>query len=101
MTGIITFDDNLEIGYVFLYPGAENVQVAETVELKVNPFINLDLDEQGNIIGIELFKEPVVKKYEFAGVSFCFSDQDYKHFIGFDVLDLNRYSLEKLYQLVK
>lgn len=121
----INFDEELELGYIYIFPKKYKYKIEETEELEVNPFISLDIDNEKKIVGLELFGEEVqglknvvsednkytktpnkysfrinekevVSKYTFLGIEFCFSEDDYKSFVGFDIIDLKKYPENKL-----
>ncbi|WAA12077.1 DUF2283 domain-containing protein [Fervidibacillus halotolerans] len=121
----ISFDHESGFGYIYVFTKKYKYTIEETEELEVNPFISLDIDTEGKIVGLELFGEEalglknlvkekniytknehkysfrmnekeVVSKYHFLGIDFLFSKEDYKGFIGFDIIDLERYPENKL-----
>lgn len=96
-----------------------------TIELEVNEYLELDIDEVGRIIGIEFFRPVISKlskkagstkfykkngekfsfrltekdiksKFNFKGIDFCFADNDFQEFVGFDVVDIKKYNGESL-----
>ncbi len=112
----IEFDDDVKIGYVYIVNKKYKYKIDETEELEVNPFLNVDIDKNGIIIGIELFEEEALglkeilnnkkrmfiespegysfrmsqkevrSKFVFRGLRFCFSNVGYKGLIGIDII---------------
>ncbi|AAY60588.1 DUF2283 domain-containing protein (plasmid) [Bacillus cereus] len=54
---LITYDKEAKMGYIHLIPLYSNSHIEFTDELDENPKIMLDIDNQGRIVGIELFGE--------------------------------------------
>lgn len=121
----INYDKEVDIGYFYVFSKKYKYTIEETEELEVNPFLSLDIDEKKAIVGIELFGEEaseiknlvneehtytkkasgislrinekeVTSKYSFLGIDFCFARDDYKGFVGFDVVDNEKYPEDKL-----
>ncbi|QCS54466.1 DUF2283 domain-containing protein [Priestia flexa] len=130
MDARITYDTDAKLAYLYLFPASASYQIQETEELEVNPSLQLDIDSEGRIVGIELFgmlaekiaplsgaehiytmhdemfsfylsSQEVHATFVFNGIKFCFADADYQDFVGFDVIDSNLYERQLLMQLVK
>ncbi|ASV67491.1 MULTISPECIES: DUF2283 domain-containing protein [Cytobacillus] len=116
----IEFNKEVKIGYIQVIKEIKAGMVHETDELKVNPYINLDLDKDNRIIGLEIFRDEanalknasskdnfylkrdnmyslrlndneVASRYSYLGLEFCFSEENHRGFIGFDILDISKY----------
>ncbi|KYG29603.1 SRPBCC family protein [Alkalihalobacillus trypoxylicola] len=124
----ISYDQEHHLGFIHLFSSEFDYEFEKTEELEVNPLINIDLDTIGRIVGIELFENPAKKlkevsktnlyiyadnKYSFrlsneevaniykiAGIEFCFADEDFNEFIGFDIVDLSLYPTYELDKLL-
>ena len=121
----ITFDKKLRLGYLYLFPEDYSYKIHETKELDSNPFLELDFDELGRVVGIELLDfetlslsqvmsknicyekksncvslrlndVPIESTTTFAGIKFHFSEANYTGFIGFDIIDLDKYPIQDL-----
>lgn len=57
--------------------------------------------EHSEVFQFRLSADKVVKKFRFKGIDFCFSDQEYNNFVGFDIVDLKRYDKNILLKLTK
>ncbi|AQX56651.1 DUF2283 domain-containing protein (plasmid) [Priestia flexa] len=116
----IDFNKEVEIGYIQVIKEIKAGMAHDTEELEVNSYINLDLDKENRIIGLEIFRDEanvlknapskddiyikngnmyslrlndneVVSRYSYLGIEFCFSEENYRGFIGFDILDITKY----------
>uniref|UniRef100_UPI00403FA420 hypothetical protein n=1 Tax=Aeribacillus sp. FSL k6-2211 TaxID=2954608 RepID=UPI00403FA420 len=56
--------------------------------------------KNGNTFSFRLSEQEVKNKFQYKGINFCFSDKEFEHFIGFDIVDLNKYNEHALEQLV-
>ncbi|PCK22798.1 hypothetical protein CEY02_03085 [Bacillus pumilus] len=105
----ITYDQTIDIGYIYITPSTENVSIKETIELDVNECINVDIDQENRVAGLELFAEEaevlrhtpvyedeyslrltdqdVLSTYHLSGVEFHFSKPDHQGLIGFKLVD--------------
>ncbi len=130
MTIRMTYDQEAEMGYLYLFPETFTPAIEETDELEENEFLNVDVDQEGRIVGIECFNEEAnviraVHSQAFLyaehtdrfslrlrntipkssshlqGVTFYFAESDHTGFIGFDILDLERYPVDVLRTLVQ
>lgn len=130
MTIRMTYDQEAEMGYLYLFPETFTPVIEETDELEENAFLDVDVDQEGRIIGIEFFDEEanVIRDvladaflYEeqadrfslrlrnmvpksschFQGVTFHFAETDHTGFIGLDILDLERYPVDVLRTLAQ
>ncbi|TDU10774.1 MULTISPECIES: DUF2283 domain-containing protein [Bacillus] len=57
MKRTITYEQNIDIGYIYITPQAEHMKIKETIELDVNECVNVDIDQEGRVAGLELFAE--------------------------------------------
>ncbi|MGG4266424.1 DUF2283 domain-containing protein [Peribacillus simplex] len=125
MESSITFDKEAELAYLYTLPSSVQYKVKSTDELEVNEYLELDIDEDGRIVGIEFFgpitsklskivgskkiyreneekfsfrltEEEIKSKFNYNGIDFCFSDDDFQEFVGFDVVDVKNYNEEFL-----
>ncbi|WP_410502809.1 DUF2283 domain-containing protein [Exiguobacterium acetylicum] len=125
MTIRMTYDQEAEMGYLYLFPGTFTPAIKKTDELEANEFLNVDFDHEERIVGIEFFNEEadVIRDvhskaffYEeladrfslrlrntipkstclLQGVTFYFAEIDHTGFIGLDILDLERYPVDVL-----
>jgi len=125
MTIRMTYDQEAKMGYLYLFPETFTPVIEETDELEENAFLNVDVDQEGRIVGIECFdKEADVIRdvhadaflYEeqadrfslrlrntipkstclFQGVTFYFAETNHTGFIGLDIMDLERYPVDVL-----
>lgn len=125
MTIRMTYDQEAEMGYLYLFPETFTPAIEETDELEANACLNVDVDQEERIVGIEFFDEEadVIRDvraqsffYEeladrfslrlrntipkstclFQGVTFYFAETDHTGFIGLDILDLERYPIDIL-----
>lgn len=130
MTIRMTYDQEAEMGYLYLFPKTFTPVIEDTDELEENAFLSVDIDQEGRIVGIEFFNEEanVIRDsladaflYEeqatcfslrlrnmvpkssclLQGVTFYFAETDHTGFIGFDILDLERYPVEVLRTLAQ
>lgn len=95
--------------------------------MKLIDYITVDIDSNDRVVGIELcdylvtkvqklsgekkyIREKPVQKYlsleyhlirEFKGIVFCFSDENYRDLVGFDILDLKKYDKDLLLKMTK
>ena len=105
----ITYEQSIDIGYIYLTPRARHVKIKETIELDVNECINADIDPKGRVAGLELFAEEsevlrntpiyedklslrltdqeILSTYHWSGIKFHFSTSDHKGLIGFSIVD--------------
>ena len=119
MTKRISFDKEAVLGYIKVVRDIRNGSVEVTDELDINPFISIDLDRENRIVGLEVFGEEtkylenasqqdiylkntdvyslrlndkkVVSRFTYLGIDFCFSENDYKGFVGYDIIDFTKY----------
>ncbi|OLP64695.1 hypothetical protein BACPU_22850 [Bacillus pumilus] len=113
MKRTITYEKKIDIGYIFVIPGLKQLKINETIELDTNECINVDIDHDYRIVGLELFAEEadvlrhtpvqddmyslrftdqnILSTYHFLGVDFHFSKPDHEGFIGFDIVDQLKY----------
>jgi len=125
----ITYDNEAKLAYLYIFPADFPYDIECTEELEVNEFLVLDIDHHERIVGIEFFgpaahqlsklagaekiykkngntfsfrlsEQEVKNKFQYKGINFCFSDKEFEHFIGFDIVDLNKYNEHALEQLV-
>lgn len=130
MTIRMTYDQEAEMGYLYLFPETFTPAIEETDELEENEFLNVDVDQEGRIVGIEFFNEEAnviraVHSQAFLyaehtdrfslrlqntipksschlqGVTFYFPETDHTGFIGLDILDLERYLVDVLRTLAQ
>ena len=130
MTIRMTYDQEAKMGYLYLFPETFTPAIEETDELEENEFLNVDVDQEGRIIGIEFFDKEVdvirdvhtdTFLYEkradrfslrlrntipkstchLQGVTFYFAEPDHTGFIGLDILDLERYPVDVLRTLAQ
>ncbi|MCM2990292.1 DUF2283 domain-containing protein [Bacillus safensis] len=112
----ITYEQNIDIGYIYITPQAEHLKIKETIELDVNECVNADIDKEGRVAGLELFAEEskvlrnvpvyeddlslrltdqeVLSTYHLSGIEFQFSTPDHKGLIGFNIVDPLRYNVK-------
>ncbi|MFJ5672397.1 DUF2283 domain-containing protein [Bacillus safensis] len=112
----ITYEQNIDIGYIYITPQAEHVKIKETIELDVNECVNVDIDQEGRVAGLELFAEEsevlrntpvyeddlslrltnkeILSTYHLLGVEFQFSTPDHNGLIGFTIVDPIRYNVK-------
>lgn len=57
MTIRMTYDQKAKMGYLYLFPETFTPAIEETDELEENEFLNVDVDQEGRIVGIEFFNE--------------------------------------------
>ena len=125
MTIRMTYDQEAEMGYLYLFPETFTPAVEETDELEENECLNVDFDQEERIVGIEFFDEKAdlirdVRAQSFfyeeladrfslrlrnktpkstcllQGVTFYFAETDHTGFIGLDIMDLERYPIDVL-----
>ena len=125
MTIRMTYDQEAEMGYLYLFPETFTTAVEETDELEENECLNVDFDQEERIVGIEFFDEEAdlirdVRAQSFfyeeladrfslrlrnktpkstcllQGVTFYFAETDHTGFIGLDIMDLERYPIDVL-----
>ena len=130
MTIRMTYDQEAEMGYLYLFPETFTPAVEETDELEENECLNVDVDQEERIVGIEFFNEEAnviraVHSQAFLyaehtdrfslrlqntipksschlqGVTFYFAETDHTGFIGLDILDLERYLVDVLRTLAQ
>ncbi|MGX9292359.1 DUF2283 domain-containing protein [Bacillus sp. A015] len=111
----ITYDQTIDIGYIYITPPAENVKINETIELDINECVNVDIDQKDRVAGLELFAEEaevlrhapvhedeyslrftdqdVLSTYHLSGIEFQFSTPDHKGLIGFQIVDPLKYNV--------
>ncbi|KUF25331.1 DUF2283 domain-containing protein [Bacillus sp. G1(2015b)] len=114
MKRTITYEQSIDIGYIYITPQSERLKIKETIELDVNECINVDIDKEDRVAGLELFAEEsevlrnapvyedhlslrltdqeVLSTYHLSGVEFQFSTPDHKRLIGFTIVDPLRYN---------
>lgn len=113
----ITYEQSIDIGYIYITPQSERLKIKETIELDVNECINVDIDKEDRVAGLELFAEEsevlrnapvyedhlslrltdqeVLSTYHLSGVEFQFSTPDHKRLIGFTIVDPLRYNITR------
>ncbi|MCK1974453.1 DUF2283 domain-containing protein [Bacillus safensis] len=113
----ITYEQSIDIGYIYITPQSERLKIKETIELDVNECINVDIDKEDRVAGLELFAEEsevlrnapvyedhlslrltdqeVLSTYHLSGVEFQFSTPDQKRLIGFTIVDPLRYNITR------
>lgn len=125
MKSRITYDSAAQRAYVYVLPSGVKYEIESTDELEVNSSLELDIDQNDRVVGIEFFGQPVSKvsklagskkiykkiedvftlrfseeivktKFRFKGIDFCFADNEFKEFIGIDVVDLDKYDKDLL-----
>ncbi|WP_214727986.1 DUF2283 domain-containing protein [Exiguobacterium sp. s168] len=130
MTIRMTYDQKAKMGYLYLFPETFTPAIEETDELEENEFLNVDVYQEGRIVGIEFFNEEAnviraVHSQAFLyaehtdrfslrlqntipksschlqGVAFYFAETDHTGFIGLDILDLERYPVDVLRTLAQ
>lgn len=116
MKRTITYDQTIDIGYIYLIPPRIGT-IKETIELDVNECVNVDIDKEGRVAGLELFAEEakvlkhtpvyedelslrftdqeVLSTYHLLGIEFLFSTPDHEGLIGFTIVDPLRYHIKK------
>jgi len=112
----ITYEQNIDIGYIYITPQAEHMKIKETIELDVNECVNVDIDKDGRVAGLELFAEEskvlrnvpvyedelslrltdqeILSTYHLSGIEFQFSTSDHNGLIGFTIVDPIRYNVK-------
>ncbi|MBK4210683.1 DUF2283 domain-containing protein [Bacillus pumilus] len=112
MKRTITYEQNIDIGYIYITPQAEHMKIKKTIELDVN----VDIDQEGRVAGLELFSEEskvlrnvpvyedelslrltdqeILSTYQLSGVEFQFSTPDHNELIGFTIVDPIRYNVK-------
>ncbi len=113
----ITYEQNLDIGYIYITPQAEHMKIKETIELDVNECVNVDIDQEGRVAGLELFAEEsevlrnvpvyedelslrltdqkILSTYHLSGIEFQFSTSDHNGLTGFTIVDPLRYNITR------
>lgn len=116
MKRTITYDQTIDIGYIYLIPPRIGT-IKETIELDVNECVIVDIDKEGRVAGLELFAEEakvlkhtpvyedelslrftdqeVLSTYHLSGIEFLFSTPDHEGLIGFTIVDPLRYHIKK------
>lgn len=111
----ITYDQTINIGYIYITPRKKHVKIKETIELDVNECINVDIDHEDRVDGLELFAEEakvlrhtpvhedayslrftdqdILSTYHFSGIEFHFSMPDHQGLIGFKIVDHLKYNV--------
>ncbi|APJ10034.1 DUF2283 domain-containing protein [Bacillus safensis] len=117
MKRTITYEQNIDIGYIYITPQAEHIKIKETIELDVNECVNVDIDKEGRVAGLELFAEEskilrnvpvdeddlslrltnqeILSTYQLSGIEFHFSTPDHNGLIGFTIVDPIRYNITR------
>ncbi|MFE5473513.1 DUF2283 domain-containing protein [Bacillus safensis] len=117
MKRTITYEQNIDIGYIYITPQAEHMKIKETIELDVNECVNVDIDQEGRVAGLELFAEEskvlrnvpvyvdelslrltdqeILSTYHLSGIEFQFSTSDHNGLIGFTIVDPLRYNITR------
>ncbi|MGD6983440.1 DUF2283 domain-containing protein [Bacillus altitudinis] len=112
----ITYDQTIDIGYIYLIPPRIGT-IKKTIELDVNECVNVDIDKEGRVAGLELFAEEaevlkhtpvyedelslrftdqeVLSTYHLSGIEFHFSTPDHNGLIGFTIVDPLKYSVKR------
>ncbi|SIR94127.1 Protein of unknown function [Peribacillus simplex] len=125
MKSRVTYDEEAELAYLYTLPSSVKYKIESTIELEVNEYLELDIDEGSRIVGIEFFgpitsklskiagsrkiykkngekfsfrltEKDIKSKFNFKGIDFCFADNDFQEFVGFDVVDIKKYNGESL-----
>ncbi|QGX67010.1 DUF2283 domain-containing protein [Bacillus sp. ms-22] len=124
MKNRITFDKAANFGYIYVFNKKYKYKIKETEELEANELIALDIDRENKIVGLEIFGEeaiyiknneisqmykqiddsyyfllvdkPVKSSSTFLGIEFLFENEDYTNFIGYKILDNEKYKKELL-----
>lgn len=116
MKRTITYDQTINIGYIYLIPPRIGT-IKETIELDVNECVNVDIDKEGRVAGLELFAEEaevlkhtpvyedelslrftdqeVLSTYHLSGIEFQFSTPDHNGLIGFTIVDPLKYHVKR------
>ncbi|ATP93083.1 DUF2283 domain-containing protein [Bacillus altitudinis MN12] len=116
MKRTITYDQTIDIGYIYLIPPRIGT-IKETIELDVNECVNVDIDKEGRVAGLELFAEEakvlkhtpvyedelslrftdqeVLSTYHLSGIEFQFSMPDHNGLIGFTIVDPLKYHVKR------
>lgn len=63
MKSRITYDIEAKLSYLYTLPLSVKDKIASTIELEVNEYLGLDIDEGGRIVGIELSKIAGSRKF--------------------------------------
>lgn len=129
MKSRITFDIEAGAGYIYLLPDTETYTIQATEDVGDSPLL-VDIDEDDRIVGIECFEanakklspiaglekiyhengeilsfrlseKPVKKHYLLKGIQFYFADERSKYFIGFDIVDFQKYKKQILISMIK
>lgn len=117
----ITYDQEAGLAYIYILSPSENYSICATEELEINEGLALDLDQEGRVVGGECFgkcadalssfagteklheqstkcvksfrltDEPVRETFHRNGIEFCFGDDEYKRFLGYDLVDAEKY----------
>lgn len=125
----ITYDIESKLAYLYTLSSTAQYKIQLTDELEVNEYLELDIDEQDRVVGIEVFgpialelsklagftqiytkdggiysfrlnKQEVNQKFHYKGIDFCFSDEKFESFVGLDIVDLNKYDISLLDQIL-
>ncbi|MBY0595814.1 DUF2283 domain-containing protein [Bacillus bingmayongensis] len=125
MKSRITYDNEAKLAYLYIFSSVAQYKIQSTDELEVNEYLGLDIDQHDRIVGIEFFgpvaselsklvgsekiykkngnvysfrlsEQEVKNKFQYKGIDFCFSDEGFECFIGFDVINLNKYDKDLL-----
>ncbi|WP_458110099.1 DUF2283 domain-containing protein [Bacillus zhangzhouensis] len=124
MKNRITFDKAANFRYIYVFNKKYKYQIKETEELEANELIALDIDRENKIVGLEVFGEeaiyiknneisqmykqidgsyyfllvdkPVKSSSIFLGIEFLFENEDYTNFIGYKILDIEKYKKKHL-----
>ncbi|MFP7347457.1 DUF2283 domain-containing protein [Bacillus safensis] len=117
MKRTITYEQSIDIGYIYITTQSERLKIKETIELDVNECINVDIDKEDRVAGLELFAEEsevlrnapvyedhlslrltdqeVLSTYHLSGIEFQFSTSDHNGLIGFTIVDPLRYNITR------
>ncbi|MBT2647788.1 DUF2283 domain-containing protein [Bacillus sp. ISL-34] len=67
MKSRVTYDEEVELAYLYTLPSSVKYKIASTIELEVNEYLELDIVEDGRIVGIEFFGPITSKLSKIAG----------------------------------
>ncbi|MFD4929897.1 DUF2283 domain-containing protein [Peribacillus butanolivorans] len=67
MKSRVTYDEEVELAYLYTLPTSIKYKIESTIELEVNEYLELDIDEDSRIVGIEFFGPLTSKLSKIAG----------------------------------
>lgn len=123
MTAKITYDEGSGFGYVRIMSRNERVAIEQTIGLKVNDYLMLDVDKRGRIVGVEFFRgeahclrgvvnnqrtfektretytlqlqqKPVASTYRQAGIAFHFGNDEYTDLVAIEIEEIMNYNVK-------